>query len=50
VSGAGRSAGVDLVLATGGTGGHAFPALAVAREAAARGLSAAVLGAEGGGR
>jgi len=39
---------VDLVLATGGTGGHAFPALAVAREAAARGLAVAVLGAEGG--
>ncbi len=44
----GPLAGADLVLATGGTGGHVFPALAVAREAAARGLSAVVLGAGGG--
>lgn len=41
-------AGVDLVLATGGSGGHAFPALAVAREALATGKSVVVLGAKGG--
>lgn len=40
--------GVDLVLATGGSGGHAFPALAVAREALADGRSVVVLGAKGG--
>lgn len=38
----------DLVLATGGTGGHVFPALAVAREAVAEGLAPVVLGACGG--
>ncbi len=39
---------VDLLLATGGTGGHIYPALAVAREAVGQGLRVAVLGgAEG---
>lgn len=38
----------DLVLATGGTGGHVFPALAVAREAVASGLTPVVLGARDG--
>jgi len=48
VRAAAEPARVDLVLATGGTGGHVFPAIAVAREAAAQGLSALVLGARGG--
>ena len=40
--------GRSWVMATGGTGGHIYPALAVAREAAARGLEVAFLGqAEG---
>lgn len=37
-----------LLLATGGTGGHVYPALAVAREAAARGADVAVMGGRGG--
>ncbi len=43
-----RAARVDLLLATGGSGGHAFPALAVAQEALAEGRSVVVLGARGG--
>ncbi|HEX7001870.1 MAG TPA: UDP-N-acetylglucosamine--N-acetylmuramyl-(pentapeptide) pyrophosphoryl-undecaprenol N-acetylglucosamine transferase [Trueperaceae bacterium] len=43
-----RAAGVDLLLATGGSGGHAFPALAVAQEALKDGRSVVVLGAKGG--
>lgn len=37
-----------LLLATGGTGGHIYPALAVAREARARGIDVAVMGGKGG--
>lgn len=43
-----RASGIDLVLATGGSGGHAFPALAVAEEALADGMSVVVIGAKGG--
>lgn len=40
--------GLDLLLATGGTGGHIYPALAVARAARARGLEVGFMGqAEG---
>ncbi len=41
-------AGVDIMLATGGSGGHAFPALAVAKEALSAGRSVIVMGARGG--
>ncbi len=37
-----------LLLATGGTGGHIYPALAVGREALARGARVAVMGGAGG--
>lgn len=37
-----------LLLATGGTGGHVYPALAVAREATSRGATVTVLGGAGG--
>ncbi|HZW28505.1 MAG TPA: UDP-N-acetylglucosamine--N-acetylmuramyl-(pentapeptide) pyrophosphoryl-undecaprenol N-acetylglucosamine transferase [Trueperaceae bacterium] len=43
-----RPGRADLVLATGGTGGHVFPALAVAREAEREGLAPVLLGARGG--
>ena len=39
---------VDLLLATGGTGGHIYPALAVARAAQQRGLAVAFLGQQSG--
>ncbi|HET9026005.1 MAG TPA: undecaprenyldiphospho-muramoylpentapeptide beta-N-acetylglucosaminyltransferase [Trueperaceae bacterium] len=38
----------QLLLATGGTGGHIYPALAVAREARKRGIEVAVMGGSGG--
>lgn len=38
----------SLVLATGGTGGHVFPALAVAHEALAAGIDVTLLGQRGG--
>jgi len=41
-------AGADLLLATGGTGGHIYPALALAGAARARGLEVAFLGQAGG--
>ena len=40
--------GVDLLFATGGSGGHIYPALAVARAARAHGLQVAFLGQAGG--
>jgi len=39
---------VDLLFATGGSGGHIYPALAVARAARAHGLQVAFLGQAGG--
>lgn len=38
----------DFVMATGGTGGHIYPAVAVAQELIRRGHSAALLGQQGG--
>lgn len=40
--------GVNIVLATGGTGGHIYPAVAVGNAARKRGFSAAIVGQEGG--
>lgn len=37
-----------IVLATGGTGGHIYPAVALAQELAKRGYSSAILGMDGG--
>ncbi len=40
--------GLDLLMATGGTGGHIYPALAVARAARTRGLEVGFMGQAGG--
>lgn len=39
---------VDIVLATGGTGGHIYPAVAVGLAARKRGFTAAIVGQQGG--
>ena len=40
--------GVDIVLATGGSGGHIYPAVAVGKEFVQRGYTVAILGQTGG--